>query len=255
MSSSKATKVAFNNNNTRDEDSVASSSSSSCAEKLDQDHSNTDTASQQHGGSDGSGKRNSIHKSILSQGVTRAVLCSKLTVYLVLLITAIVAGSVTFTLVRQQEQKNMETEVSTKTRTFYNDSFIIIFGSYIFRFLLITTFSIQFVGLAHELVLATKTSAASKFSVVQSLGIAITSYAMDRNLTFPFVTLPHYELQTRESRLLSGGEIIAYTPLVMQGNETMQWQAYAQQHSGWIQEGLIVNGFEGIVVSNQWLVS
>jgi hypothetical protein len=109
----------------------------------------------------------------------------------------------------------------------------------------------QFYGFAHELVLATEASATSKFSVVKSLGIAITSHALEQNLTFPFVTLPHYELLTRESRLLSGAKIIAYAPLVAKtvegGNQTLKWQEYAQEHSGWIPESLQVAGLHDVV--------
>jgi hypothetical protein len=131
MSSSKATKMTFNNNSNGDEDegSIASSSSSSTSEEAEgknEDHSKTDSASQ-HGGAEGGGssdggnkRHSSLYRSILSQGVTRAVLCSKLTVYLVLLITAIVAGSVTYVLTRQQEQKNMESEVSCNQHNIYS---------------------------------------------------------------------------------------------------------------------------------------
>jgi len=79
------------------------------------------------------------------------------------------------------------------------------------------------------------------YSAVQSLGIALTSHAVSENSSFPFVTLPHFELRVEESREISGAELIAFAPLVP-NEERTRWEVYANRSQGWIEEGLEFRG-------------
>jgi hypothetical protein len=55
---------------------------------------------------------------------------------------------------------------------------------------------------------------------------AITTYAKNANLTFPFVTIPDFELHGSHLRVQSGSHIVRWTPLVT--DETREaWEEYA----------------------------
>ena len=82
-----------------------------------------------------------------------------------------------------------------------------------------------------------------KFDVAQSLSISATSYANERGIEWPFVTLPDFELRSRKARAMSEADLILFVPFFLKDWQN-DWEAYAQNHSSWIQEGLALNGHE-----------
>ena len=71
--------------------------------------------------------------------------------------------------------------------------------------------------------------------VFASLSEAISAHAMKNNETFPFVTLPGFELFASYARQLSGIEMLAYTPLV-QDHQMADWIKYSMENQGWLEE-------------------
>lgn len=69
----------------------------------------------------------------------------------------------------------------------------------------------------------------------RTLSETITASSFSTNETFPFVTVPMFEVQGQHARQQSGIEIFAYTPLVKESQRD-EWQAYSNTHQGWIQE-------------------
>ena len=80
-----------------------------------------------------------------------------------------------------------------------------------------------------------------KFDVAQSLSMSATSYANERGHDWPFVTTPDFEQLTRKAREMSEADLIMFIPLFLKDRQT-DWEAYAQNHTSWIQEGLALNG-------------
>ena len=80
-----------------------------------------------------------------------------------------------------------------------------------------------------------------KFDVAQSLSMSATSYANERGSDWPFVTTHDFELRSRKARVMSEVDLIMFVPLFLKDRQK-DWEAYAQNHSSWIQEGLALNG-------------
>lgn len=71
--------------------------------------------------------------------------------------------------------------------------------------------------------------------VLHSMSETVTSSANERNETFPFVTVPKFEVLAHNARVLSGSELIAFTPLV-NDRDKYEWYAYSNKHQGWVTE-------------------
>jgi hypothetical protein len=65
-----------------------------------------------------------------------------------------------------------------------------------------------------------------RLGAINSMATAITSYALDTKQTFPFVTIPHFEIRGSDLRIQADAAIILWTPLVT--DETrVAWEDYA----------------------------
>lgn len=62
-----------------------------------------------------------------------------------------------------------------------------------------------------------------------SLSHSITSYALDSNNSFPFVTLPNFEVHGSDARVHGGSHLIHYAPLVTDEKRD-EWEEYAGQN-------------------------
>lgn len=60
---------------------------------------------------------------------------------------------------------------------------------------------------------------------VDALSVAITSYAKQSNRTFPYVTVPDFELRGANTRILSGTFLLSYSPIV-QDKDRSSWEEY-----------------------------
>ena len=69
----------------------------------------------------------------------------------------------------------------------------------------------------------------------RNLAEIITTASVTTNASFPFVTVPMWEVYASQARLQSGAEIFAFTPIVEEA-EMGLWANYSNSHQGWLQE-------------------
>lgn len=68
----------------------------------------------------------------------------------------------------------------------------------------------------------------------------MTSYALDEESTWPFVTIPHFEIRGSTANQLSEAVVLVFSPIVpLLARES--WEEYATANQGWIQEGLNIH--------------
>jgi hypothetical protein len=94
---------------------------------------------------------------------------------------------------------------------------------------------------ANDLIKASELNVEAMFGTMEAFSLAATSYALDNNLTWPFVTVPDWELRTNQARHSTGLESIALTPLVYEP-QLKEWEAYSQQNIDWLDQGLRIQG-------------
>lgn len=69
----------------------------------------------------------------------------------------------------------------------------------------------------------------------QNLAKTISGAATSTNASFPLVSVPLFEITGHTARSESGLEMASYTPIVTEGQRA-DWQAYALQEIGWIEQ-------------------
>jgi hypothetical protein len=87
-------------------------------------------------------------------------------------------------------------------------------------------FEVEYQANAERIIEAFHYAVVRRLGAINSMATAITSYALDTNQTFPFVTIPHFEIRGSDLRVQAGGAIIHWMPLVT--DETrVAWEEYA----------------------------
>jgi hypothetical protein len=86
-------------------------------------------------------------------------------------------------------------------------------------------------------------------SQVKSLGTTLTSVALTKEMTWPNVSMPHFDLHAREAEELTGIELLVFSPIVPY-EEKDGWEEYAWENQGWIQEDLDLLGAQGVDPGN-----
>jgi hypothetical protein len=74
------------------------------------------------------------------------------------------------------------------------------------------------------------------FEAFQGLAETLTAHAIVKNLTFPFVSLPMFEVAGRHTLAQSRNELLFFTPFVT-GDQKEEWEGYAWENQGWLGEG------------------
>ena len=69
------------------------------------------------------------------------------------------------------------------------------------------------------------------------MALSTTSYANDKGLKFPFVTIPDYEVQASNARELSDTDVLAFAPLVHR-DLMGKWGNYSVNNQGWLRQSL-----------------
>lgn len=67
------------------------------------------------------------------------------------------------------------------------------------------------------------------------LATELTAYAHKSNTSFPFVTMPLFEVNARHARLQSGTIALGYVPLV-KTHQKNHWEKYSVENQWWIKE-------------------
>lgn len=98
-------------------------------------------------------------------------------------------------------------------------------------------FAEEFDDAANELIAISYQEANNFFDAVESFGATLTSYAMDTQNDFPFVTIPHFAHRGQNLRSITGATFLSWNPFVDPQN-VAAWTNYTRQEAGWIQDGL-----------------
>ena len=76
------------------------------------------------------------------------------------------------------------------------------------------------------------------------MAISLTSYALDREATFPKVTLPDFQIRAEKAKQMSTSDAIVWFPLV-EDAERQDWEEYtAIAGPEWIRQSLDQSGME-----------
>jgi hypothetical protein len=86
------------------------------------------------------------------------------------------------------------------------------------------------------------------YASIASMALTVTSYSLDTGETWPFVTIPHFELRGEQLLGLSGAKYISMGVLVNESDKE-QWHNYSVANQGWVQQGLDVQG-NGAIASD-----
>jgi hypothetical protein len=78
--------------------------------------------------------------------------------------------------------------------------------------------------------------AKNMFQAMDMCGQAITSAAIATNATFPYVTVPNFEILGAATRAQSGMEMLLWQPILVNDNEKEVWIEYSLQNQGWVNE-------------------
>jgi hypothetical protein len=94
------------------------------------------------------------------------------------------------------------------------------------------TFENTFLGLSEQLCYVIHEIVHEKVGgALGSLKAAYTSYAVDRNVTWPFVTLSEFQDHAAAVTSLSGGVRLMYFPIIQDDITRIQWeQSYSVEH-------------------------
>ena len=71
--------------------------------------------------------------------------------------------------------------------------------------------------------------------MVETFATTVTSYALDTNKTWPYVTIPHIEARGKDFLNVSYTHLISIAPIV-QPEAINEWNTYSVANQGWIQE-------------------
>lgn len=74
-------------------------------------------------------------------------------------------------------------------------------------------------------------------SSISTMALSMSSYALDTNKNWPFVTIPHFEQSARYLTYEGCAENLTLYVSVKE-EEKVEWESYSVAHQGWIQDGL-----------------
>jgi uncharacterized protein (UPF0333 family) len=96
-------------------------------------------------------------------------------------------------------------------------------------------FEVEYQANAERIIESFHSAVVRRLGAINSMATAITSYALDTKQTFPFVTIPHFEIRGSDLRIQADAAIILWTPLVT--DETrVAWEDYALENRYQIDE-------------------
>jgi hypothetical protein len=88
---------------------------------------------------------------------------------------------------------------------------------------------------AHRIVESFHNAVERRLGATNSMATAITSYALDTKKTFPFVTVPNFELRGSDLRIQADATFVHWMPLVTDETRTA-WEEYALTNRAQIDE-------------------
>jgi hypothetical protein len=95
----------------------------------------------------------------------------------------------------------------------------------------------QFADYSNEIIRSSANNAQNSFRVLETFARTITSTALYANQTWPFMTLPDFEVRANDLRDVSSAEQVAFAPII-RDQDREAFEAYTVEHQAWIQQGL-----------------
>lgn len=86
----------------------------------------------------------------------------------------------------------------------------------------------------------TKLQVANVVQGVESLAAELTSYAIVSNSTWPFVTMPNFEVNANHAREQTATEVLLVSNIVT-ADKRAEYEAYTAQNQWWIEESRNLN--------------
>jgi hypothetical protein len=96
-------------------------------------------------------------------------------------------------------------------------------------------FKASFLALAVKVIDAVDSQLARKISAVDSLRIAVTSHALNTNASWPFVTIPDFDLRAESARDLGDILSLSLHPLVSL-DDREEWEQYSVDNIDWLRQ-------------------
>ncbi|KAL7564170.1 hypothetical protein ACA910_021144 [Epithemia clementina (nom. ined.)] len=141
---------------------------------------------------------------IVERADNRAVRCSKVAVLVVIAVAALAFGTATYFFTDNEEEDNFE---------------------------------IQFKDYANEIGALAHIESENAFGLLESMAITIASYSLASNVSWPFITMPHFEQRGTRNNELSKALQLSLVPLLLKDLKA-EWEDYAAQSQGWVQLGV-----------------
>ena len=94
------------------------------------------------------------------------------------------------------------------------------------------------------------------YGLVESFSSTITSYALDTNSKWPYVTMPHMEARGSDFLSVSNAHLVGFAPIVNLDNIN-EWNSYSILNQGWIQDSynyINENDYEVVVLEEEVVV-
>lgn len=145
-------------------------------------------------------------EAVISKRTSKAIWLVRLTVLLVLIVSAITVSFMVYKYMSEAEQEE---------------------------------FDKQFESDANKLIDAIGSTIDSTISANNALITKIVAFARYSNSTWPFVTMPGFSIQAIKTLKVSKAFSIQVSPRVLP-EQVEQWNNYSQQHNGWVRECLDV---------------
>jgi hypothetical protein len=87
-------------------------------------------------------------------------------------------------------------------------------------------FEVEYQANAERIIESFHDAVVRRLGSINSMATAVTSYALDTKQTFPFLTIPHFEIRGSDLRVQADAATLHWTPLVT--DETrVAWEDYA----------------------------
>jgi hypothetical protein len=96
----------------------------------------------------------------------------------------------------------------------------------------------QLAGFARDIKESVKYNSLGVLAQIEALSTEITSYALNSNSTWPFVTLPDFNLRVANKNRAGNAEMVIFSPIVKMKQKTA-WEAYAISYQGWIAKDMV----------------
>jgi hypothetical protein len=93
---------------------------------------------------------------------------------------------------------------------------------------------LQAAGFGDEILEVSAITAKNILSTVAGLSTQVTSYALDRNLTFPFLTVPHFDKRAEGFLELAGAQYVGLCQIIKEDRRS-EWESWSYQNQ-WIPE-------------------